>query len=211
MLLLGQVTSAIQGQVSDAIGAAVAGAAVKATNEDTGVVRTAATASDGYYRVSDLLAGRYQIRIELPGFKTFVRGNLNLTAEAVVGLNIALEVGEITESVTVTAKEPLVETQVTRISEVIPEKEIRSLPLQGRGILNLSILVPGIVGKPLPPGAYCCDVFSNFGAPRISAGGNEQKSQFLLDGIALQDGINGTAPRSVDPDASREGVVRSRR
>ncbi len=205
-LLLGQVTSAIQGQVTDASGAAVAGAAVKATNEDTGVVRAASTAGDGYYRISDLLAGRYQIRVELPGFKTFVRGDLNLTAEAVVGLNIALEVGEITESVTVTAREPLVETQVTRISEVIPEKEIKSLPLQGRGILNLSILAPGIVGKPLPPGAYCCDVFSNFGAPRISAGGNEQKSQFLLDGIALQDGegVGWGVAFSPNPDAISE-------
>ena len=188
VLLLGQVTSAIQGQVADASGAAVAGATVKATNEDTGVVRTASTAGDGYYRVSDLLAGRYQIRVEMPGFKTFVRSNLSLTAEAVLGLNMSLEVGEITESITVTAKEPLVETQVTRISEVIPEKEIKALPVQGRGILNLSILAPGIVGKPLPPGAYCCDVFSNFGAPRISAGGNEQKSQFLLDGITLREG-----------------------
>ncbi len=95
---------------------------------------------------------------------------------------------------------------MTRISEVLPEKEVRSLPLQGRGILNLSILTPGITGKPTPAENYCCDVFSNFAAPRISAGGNEQKGQWFLDGITLRysEGSGWGAAFSPNPDAVDE-------
>ncbi|MCI0718799.1 MAG: hypothetical protein L0338_07455 [Acidobacteria bacterium] len=60
-----------------------------------------------------------------------------------------------TQTIDVSAVEPQVETQVTRISEVLPEEEVRSLPLQGRGVLNLSLLTPGVTGKPTPPENYC--------------------------------------------------------
>src|SRR6185503_18035359 len=106
-----QVTSTIQGQVSDPSGAAVPAATLRAKNTDTGVSRTTTSASDGYYRVSDLLPGRYEVQVEAQGFKTFTRTNIELNAQTALGLNITLEVGQISESISVSAAEVQVETQ----------------------------------------------------------------------------------------------------
>jgi Carboxypeptidase regulatory-like domain len=205
-LIHAQSTSTIQGQVTDTSSGAIVGATVKATNEDTGFNKTVVSASDGFYRIPDLLPGSYEVRVEASGFKTHISRNLSVAGNAVVGLNVTVEVGEVTQTVDVTAVEPQVETQVTRISEVLPEEEVRSLPLQGRGVLNLSLLTPGVTGKPTPPQNYCCDVFSNFAAPRISAGGNEQKGQWFLDGITLRysEGSGWGAAFSPNPDAVEE-------
>jgi len=201
-----QSTSTIQGQVTDASGGAIVGATVKATNENTGFSKAVVSASDGFYRVPDLLPGSYEVRVEASGFKTYINRNLSVAGNDIVALSVTMEVGEVTQTVDVSAVEPQVETQVMRISEVIPAEEVKSLPLQGRGVLNLSILTPGVTGKPTPAENYCCDVFSNFAAPRISAGGNEQKGQWFLDGITLRysEGSGWGAAFSPNPDAIEE-------
>ncbi|MCI0622171.1 MAG: carboxypeptidase regulatory-like domain-containing protein [Acidobacteria bacterium] len=204
--LLAQSTSTIQGQITDASGGAIAGATVRTTNGDTGFNKTAVSANDGFYRVPDLLPGSYDVRVEASGFKIHVSRHLSVAGNAVVAVNVSMEVGEVTQTIDVSAEEPLVETQMTRISEVLPEQEVRSLPLQGRGVLNLSLLTPGVTGKAGAPGVYCCDVFSNFAAPRISAGGNEEKGQWFLDGITLRysEGSTWGAAFSPNPDAIGE-------
>lgn len=208
MHLGAQGASTIQGQISDSTGAAVGGATVKVTNETTGVTRTTVSATDGYYRIPDLLPGPYEVRSQMAGFKTFVRNKLSLSSGATIGLNIALDVGDVTESVNVTAEDRQVETQVARISEVIPEQEVHDLPTQGHGILNLVALSPGMTGIPNQPGniTTCCDAFSAWGAPYISAGGKEQKSQFFLDGINLRytEGSGWGAAFSPNIDAVQE-------
>jgi hypothetical protein len=205
-VLHGQVASVIQGYVSDTTGGAIAGAAIKATNQDTGVTKTAESTADGYYRIPDLLPGPYEVRAEISGFKTFIQTNLVLTGHTVTGVNISLEVGDVTESVTVAASEVEVETQEVRISGVIDERELRSLPLQGRGVTQLALLAPGITGRAGGSGVYCCDVFSNFSGAEISSGGNERKEQYFLDGITLRysEGSSWSTAFSPNPDAVAE-------
>lgn len=201
-----QATSTIQGHVSDPTGASVPGAAVTVTNELTGVSRSAVTAEDGYYRIPDLLSGRYRVRAAVSGFKTVVRSGIEVVAQTAVGVNLTLEVGAIAEQVTVTAEAPQVETQTTRISETVTERELKSLPMQGRGILTIVNMQPGITGKTEGGGYFCCDVFSNFAAPVISSGGNEIKANFSLDGMSLRytEGSVWAANFSPNPDAIQE-------
>jgi hypothetical protein len=201
-----QITGTIQGHVSDPSGASVPGATVTATNEQTGVSRSAVSADDGYYRIPDLLPGPYVLRVQLSGFKTFVRGGIEVAAQTTAGVNVTLEVGAITESLTVTGETQLVETQVARISETLNAHELRALPMQGRGVWTLVTIQPGITGKSESFGNYCCDVFSNFSAPLISSAGNEIKANFSLDGLSLRytEGSLWGANFSPNPDAIEE-------
>lgn len=180
-----QATSIIQGTLTDPDGAGTPGATVTATNQATGVSKQAQSTGQGYYRIIDLLPGSYDVRVELQGFKAAVRGGIMVAAGAVLGLNFTLELGEVRESVIVTAEEPQIETEVARISEVIPEREVRELPVQSRGVLSLAVMSPGIVGK-AEKSAFCCDAFSAYAGPDISSGGAETKSHYSLDGLSLR-------------------------
>ncbi len=155
------ITSTIQGHVSDSSGASVPKALIKATNESTGVSRVVYSAEDGYYRVPDLLPGSYQVRVELSGFKALVKSGIEVTNQSTVNLNLTLEVGEVTETVNISAEEAQIETTTSRISEVVTETEIKMLPMAGRGVMNLVTMTPGVTGKS-EAGFGCCDVFLEF-------------------------------------------------
>ena len=203
---LAQVTSTIQGHISDPTGASVPKALVKVTNEKTGVSRSAFSAEDGYYRIPDLLAGTYQVRVELSGFKAIEQSGIEVSAQSTTNLNLTLELGEVTQTINITGEETQVETSTSRISEVIGENELKALPTAGRGIYTLTMVTPGITGKSEGSGAFCCDVFSNYSAPRVSSGGNENKANYLLDGINLRysEGSTWAAAFSPNPDAVTE-------
>ncbi|MCI0422453.1 MAG: carboxypeptidase-like regulatory domain-containing protein, partial [Acidobacteria bacterium] len=184
-----QVTSAIQGQVSDPSGDIIAGGSVKVTNEATGVSRTGQTAADGYYRIQDLLPGKYEVQVEQPGFKTLIRRGIELNSQAVLNLDFRLEVGETVQTVEVTAPIPQVETTEARISQVVGAEQIRSLPAIGRGLMWLTVTAPGIQGKAEDTrNTNCCDGLSSGASPALSSGGSERKAAFFVDGIAMHYG-----------------------
>jgi Carboxypeptidase regulatory-like domain len=202
-----QVTSTIQGRLTDPSDAVVAGSSVQVTNEATGASRTVQSAADGYYRVPDLLAGTYEIRVEQTGFKTFVRKGIDLNSQATLNIDIALEVGETTQTVNVVAEVPQVETTESRISEVVNTDQIRALPMIGRGLTWLTMLAPGVQGKAEDSRAgLCCDSLSSLASPGLSSGGNERKAVFFIDGIALHygDGFNWNLAFTPNPDAVEE-------
>lgn len=180
-----QATGTVQGTLTDPAGAGVPGATVTATNQATGVSKHVQSTEGGYYRLVDLLPGTYDLRAELEGFKTVVRTDVPLAAGSVLGLDLSLEMGAVRESVVVRGDGPLVETEVARISEVIPEREVRALPIQSRGVLSLAVISPGIVGK-AEQGQFCCDSFSAYAGPAVSSGGAENKSHYSLDGLSLR-------------------------
>ncbi|MCI0422053.1 MAG: carboxypeptidase-like regulatory domain-containing protein, partial [Acidobacteria bacterium] len=184
-----QVTSTIQGQITDPSGASIAGSSVKATNEATGVSRSGQSATDGYYRIPDLLAGRYEVRVEQPGFKTLIRRGIELNSQTVLNLDLALEVGEITQTLEVAGEVPQIETTESRISEVLSTQQIRSLPAIGRGLIWLTMTTPGVQGKAEDGRqGLCCDGFSFLAGPSLSSGGNELKTNYFLDGTSLHYG-----------------------
>lgn len=189
LVVQAQVTSTIQGRITDPSGAIIAGGLVKATNESTGVSRTGPSATDGYYRIPDLLAGKYEVRVEQPGFKTLIRRGIELNSQEVLNLDLSLEVGETTQTLEVTAEVPQIETTESRISQVVSTEQIRSLPAIGRGLIWLTMTTAGVQGKAEESRAgNCCDNFSTFASPGLSSGGNERKATYYLDGIALHYG-----------------------
>jgi hypothetical protein len=146
VLALGQTTSAtVTGAVSDPNGAAIPGASVVLENLQTHVQATVASNSSGFYRVSGLLPGFYRATVTKSGFKSVVRDGIELHGQDEIAINYSLQVGSVTESVTVTSAEPLLQSDSSTVSTVIETQQIENTPLNGRNVMNLSALTPGVV------------------------------------------------------------------
>ncbi len=140
-------TSRITGTVYDSNNQVVAGASVTATNEATGVSYTQATTSDGVFAFTSLPVGVYTINVEQTGFKkTSKTGNV-LEVSTPLNTDIILETGEISETVTVQATAETVQTNTATIGNVVDQKSIEALPLNGRNPLTLVLLEPGVVQR----------------------------------------------------------------
>ena len=188
-----QVTSTIQGRITDASGAIIVGGAVKVTNEATGVSRSGKSAADGYFRVTDLLPGSYEVQADRDGFKTQIRKGVDLQSQTVLNLDFVLEAGGVAETVEVTVAVPQIETTESRISTVLKAAQLQALPAIGRGVMWLTVTMPGVQGKAEDNrSGFCCDGLSFLAEPRMSSGGNELKSNFFLDGVSL--GYGGSRP-----------------
>src|SRR5487761_915702 len=129
-LAFGQVGNGIiTGTVSDPAGAIIPAEAVQAKNADTGVVYTAASSNAGIYTIADLPVGTYTITAMVTGFKTYTHTNLAVAATQTLRENIALEVGNTTESVTVTAESSLLKTETGDLTHNITIDQMDQLPL----------------------------------------------------------------------------------
>ena len=142
---IGQSTATITGSVSDPSGASVPGASVAIENLDTHVKSTVTTNSAGFYRVSGLLPGTYRASVTKEGFKSTLRDGIALHAQDEVAINYNLELGSVSESVTVTGSEPLLQSDSATVSTVIENQQIQNTPLNGRNVMNLSALTPGVI------------------------------------------------------------------
>lgn len=140
-------TSSITGTVRDPQGLAVAGVKVSATNEGTNGSFDATTTSTGDYAITGLTPGIYTVTATQAGFKTFTAARNTLNIGAPIVVNIQLQIGDTTESVKVDASFERVETTNATISDVIGQKNIQTLPLNGRNPLNLIALEPGVVQR----------------------------------------------------------------
>src|SRR4051812_43475318 len=125
--------SQITGTVFDPAGAVVANAPVHARNVDTGSEYDAVSTATGNYTLTELPVGRYQLRVAAPGFKTFVRDGFTVQAAQVYRIDIPLEVGAATESVTVTAEAPLLNTESSELSKNVSSASLNKLPVLGIG------------------------------------------------------------------------------
>lgn len=140
-------TSAISGVVSDASGAVIPQASVRATHEATGVSYRQTTTGSGYYAFPALPVGSYTVIVEMKGFKTAkATGNLLQVGSPAV-VNLTLEVGETSETVTVEGSYEPLQTSNAAIGNVVERKAIVELPLNGRNPLNLLVLEPGVVQR----------------------------------------------------------------
>jgi len=139
-----QITGSIVGTVKDEQGAVVPGASVKATNADTGFSRVATTAGDGAYRIEYLPIGKYDVNVEMAGFKKFVQQNVVLAVDQAQALNVTLAVGASSETVTVSAAPPLVETTTATLGRTVQPAEIIGLPLVNRNAYAELSLTPGV-------------------------------------------------------------------
>ena len=140
-------TSSISGRVFDSRDAIVPGASVTITNEATGVTQTQTTNDAGVYSFPSLPVGTYTVTVELSGFKRFQKTGNGLEVGTPLTIDMALEVGQVTETVTVQGGAEQLQTANATIGNVVDQKAIETLPLNGRNPLTLLLLEPGVVQR----------------------------------------------------------------
>jgi hypothetical protein len=134
----------ISGAVTDPQGASVAAASVTVTNTGTGTVTKLATNENGYYEAPLLLPGTYSITVEATGFKKAVQSRVTLALGEQLKINVQLEVGGVTESVTISAEAPMLDTSTVRTGRSITNREVMDLPVIGNNIMALARMSPGV-------------------------------------------------------------------
>jgi hypothetical protein len=144
-LVWASITGSISGIVTDPSGALVVGATVTAVNTQTGVRAVIHTDKSGFYNFQDLSVGTYDLQVEQKGFKTFQQSRIVIDANSAIRIDVKLELGEVTEKVTVESQAVHVETQSTQMGEVINSQKMTAVPLNGRDFTNLLSLQPGVV------------------------------------------------------------------
>ena len=140
-------TTEITGTVRDATGAIVPGATITLTNESTGVARQQATTAAGVYAFAAIPAGTYVLKVESRGFKTLTRTGNTVLLNTPATIDLVLDVGATSESVEVSASAETLQTSNATIGNVVEQKAISSLPLNGRNPLNLIMYEPGVVQR----------------------------------------------------------------
>ncbi len=169
-------TATVIGSVNDAQDAAVPGVNVTAKNVGTGFTRFAITDGEGRYRVAALPPGSYELRAELPGFATVIRNGVTLAAGSQSVLNFSLAPATVTESITVTAEVPVVQTTTSSIEMGLTRREIELLPLIGRSYVSLLRLAPTAASNNSSYG---------FGGSRA------RSNQWFVDGLENSEDISG--------------------
>jgi hypothetical protein len=198
---LAQFNGAIQGTVSDTSGAVIPGAQVTLTNIETQKKQTTATGGEGFYRFPGLAPGKYQVEATTQGFKTGSIGNITLGGEETQGVNVNLEPGAVTDTVTVTADSgPALQTENANVSTELNAAAVRSLPQIGRDPYELVRLAPGVFGDggrsgngqavALPnsngPGGSNNSIFqSENQVPIVANGQRLSQNNYQIDGVSV--------------------------
>jgi len=187
--LLAQTTSTITGVITDASGGALAGVKVTARHVETGFARSTSSLPDGRFVFAAAPVGAYELRLELAGFRPFVRRGVNLTVGETAVIDFQMEVGAVDQEITVSGEAPLVNTASPALSYLVSEGAIRELPLNGRNYTDLALLQPGVIAYPHRDGGSV--VAHGLGS---SINGQDPRSNvYLLDGTPQNDFTNGPA------------------
>jgi hypothetical protein len=202
------VTASILGTVKDISGAVIPGATVTATNLDTHIAQAVSTNGDGSYAFPALPPGRYELSINIKGFKAFKQTGIVLNVNDAITVDATLQIGQADEVVTVSADALRVETASTQLGEVIEDTQITSVPLNGRSYTDLLALQPGVANanSGIGGGSSSLNTFQSggFQLPAVSGGENagnqsvngmrESANGYLLNGISVQEfAFSGTA------------------
>jgi len=205
-----QVTTAqLAGQVKDPAGAVIAGASVKVRNAMTGLVRETVTSESGTYLLPNLPPGTYELEVTAPGFRPYRQQGLELTIGQNALLDIRLEVGEVTEVVTVTGQAILLDASKTEISQVISERQISDLPISGRNFVDFVFLGAKVaVGRANLGGGPQQEPPVGVGvtaAARLSFGGQTEYSTFIaVDGVDTTQTFNGLQRSAPSQEVAKE-------
>jgi hypothetical protein len=186
----------ILGTVTDASGAAVAGASVTVKNQDTGILRSTQTTADGEYRVPELAIGTYTVTVEMPGFQTAITRDVKVDVASEVRADVTLKPGQVSQKIEVSGESlSQIETTSNTLGTTLTADTVKDLPVNGRDYTKLIFLTPGISGSPDEisdsPGSF--GVFSMNGA-------RGRANNFLLDGTDMNDGYRN------DPAINEAGV-----
>jgi len=213
---LGQTESArIQGTVSDQAGASVPNATLTLTDLGTNREVTTQTNEDGAYSVLGLQPGKYRVAVTQSNFKT-TQQEVTLEVASAATLDFALEAGAVSETVTITSDAPLVESGSSSIGEVIQGRQIVELPLNGRNVLELARLTPGVtqgvVGGFASGAGGDAETYrgGNTGGAALSVNGQRtQANNFLLDGVDNNESLVNTINILPSAEATQEFRVQT--
>jgi hypothetical protein len=202
-------TGAIVGTVTDSSGAVLPGVTVTVVQEGTDVPLTAVTNASGQYSFPGLKVGRYTVAAELQGFRRAIRTEVGVSVQDRRAVDFVLEVGAVSEAITVSGRTELLQTQSADIGAVVDERQVRDLPLLGRRYAELALLTPGVVVAPAGITSRGEDTFFN-------ANGNFATwNNYMLDGAdnnSMSTNLQERSPQVVAPpvDALQEFKVQTR-
>jgi len=171
----------ILGRISDSSGAVIPEVIVSAVNLETGITLTAVSNDQGNYQLNYLNPGSYRLDVEQPGFKKFQRAQVDVRVGDAITIDVTLEPGTLSESVTVTAETPLLEASEASVGQLVDRRRLHDLPLAGGNPLYLLQLTPGIIATNASSHGWfphALDAISNVAA----VGTRTRSNQFTLDG-----------------------------
>jgi len=194
-------TGTILGQVRDPAGAIVPGAMLTVKSSETGASRTGTSGADGTYRFSALPVGAYEVRAGSPGFQTEVRSGVTLEVGQEAVLNFALKVGELSQTVEVSADAQLVNTTSSSLGGVVNSAAVSELPLNGRNYIDLTFLQAGVARNEntTAGGTFVGAWYSSNGAPLRS-------NSYMIDGAAMGNVLGGTSSSIANTTLGLEGI-----
>src|ERR1039458_8253143 len=151
----------ISGVIRDPSGAGIPNAKVMLTNEDTNISASTTAGSEGHYTFSPVKAGHYSLSGSASGFRTVKQKNVTLDVQQKLEVDISLTIGQATETVVVDAAPPLLQTLDASVGQVVEEKAINNLPLNGRNFTFLAQLSAGVTqGQQDTRGSVCCRLWT---------------------------------------------------
>jgi len=208
LLCAADVTGSLNGVVKDATGSPAPQVEVVATNTGTNASYHATTDDAGQYFVRDLPVGRYELTAEHPGFKKFVAKDLQVQVNDALRVDVALEVGNLTQTVDVTSAAQNVDTQSITLKNVVDQQRIENLPLNGRNPTQLMQLVPGVQADPINSNVTSDTTYPGV-TPVSVNGGRANTTNYILDGAQNNDHYSNAPNPMPNPDALQEFSVQT--
>ncbi len=193
-LAFGQATTGtINGVVTDTTKAILPGVTILVTSTGTGVTRTVTTDERGRYRVFSLTPGTYKVTADLTGFAPVTRNDITVNINREVAVDIVLELGTVTENVTVSGESSTVELSSAAVVGVVSTQQIAELPLNGRNFIQLATLQPGVVTSRATGNSF----HAGYAGTTVSvAGARPEMAGYLLEGTNIAD-VADKSPSSV--------------
>lgn len=188
------VFGSIVGTVTDSSGAIVEGAKVTLTNVGTDETKTGESDGSGNYRFLSLIPGFYRVSVEKAGFKRVTRDGIQVVVQGSARNDIALQVGDVGQTVEVSAQAVALQTETATISQAVQGRNVTEMPLNGRNVYNLIALVPGVVMEG--------------GAPQIGGGVANQNATYV-DGVSMNTGYFNSTAAAPPQDAVEEFRVQT--
>jgi hypothetical protein len=197
-------SSTISGSVKDPTGSPIPGAHVKISNVESGSEQETRTNETGLYRVGALIPGAYKIVVEADGFDKLSRGPVTLRVSETAAIDVALTVGQQSQTLEVVEAAPLIESQSSNVGQAVTRQMLGGLPLPNRAASSLAALAPGVVM--IDSGAGTAENYPVFSV----AGGRARNQNFTLDGGNVSNAVGLTRPQqltSLPVDAMQEFKV----
>ena len=185
-LITFQSTAVLQGRVVDQNGAVVPRAQVSVQNSATGLSRKGETDSEGNYQIAALPVGNYRGEAREDGFGTKIVEHLNIEVARIIVQDFLLEVGDITQTIDVRSDAPLVDAATISVGQVINERTVQEIPLNGRYLTDLGLLIPGSVTP--PQNGFLSPPTRGGGSLGLNTAGNREETvNFQINGITIND------------------------